>query len=58
MHRNEQSDLEPLDELSATKGIAITDTPIYGEHHHIETVGNLADVLQARQGIAFRELSD
>ena len=46
MHGNEQPDLEPFDELSATKGIAITDTPIYGEHHHIETVGNLADVFQ------------
>ena len=46
VHRDEQSDFEPLDELSATKGIAISDTPIYGEYHHIETVGNLADVLQ------------
>ena len=46
MHGDEQSDFEPLDELSATEGIAITDTSIYGEHHHIETVGNLTDVLQ------------
>ena len=46
VHRNEQSDLEPFDELTATKGIAVAYTSIYGEHHHIETVGNLADVLQ------------
>ena len=26
-------------------GIAISDTSIYGEHHHIETVGNFSDVL-------------
>ncbi len=46
VHRNEQPDLEPFDELSATKGIAVADTSVYGEHHHIETVGNLTDVLQ------------
>ena len=46
MHRDEQSDFEPLDELPATKGIAVADTSIYGKHHHIETIGDLADVLQ------------
>ena len=46
VHRNEQPNLEPFDELTATKGIAVADTSIYGEHHHIETVGNLKDVLQ------------
>ena len=46
VHRDEQSDFEPLDELSATKGIAVADTPIYWEHHYIETIGDLADVLQ------------
>ena len=53
MHRNEQSDLEPLDELPGTKGIAVADTSIYGKHHHIETVGNLADVLQLAKELLF-----
>ena len=38
VHRDEQSDFEPLDELPTTKGIAVADTSIYGKHHHIETV--------------------
>jgi hypothetical protein len=46
VHGNEQAYFEPLDELSATKGIAVADASVYGEHHHIEAVGNLADVLQ------------
>ena len=46
VHRNEQPDFESFDELPTTKGVAVADTSIYGEHHHIETVGNLADVLQ------------
>ena len=45
MHGNKETDLESLDELSATKSIAIADAPVNGEHHHIEAVSNLADVL-------------
>ena len=36
-------------ELSATKGIAVAYAPVNGEHHHIEAVSNLADVLQFAQ---------
>ena len=49
MHGNKESDLESLDELSGTKGIAIPNAPVNGEHYHIEAVGNLADVLQLAQ---------
>ncbi len=49
MHGNKETDLESLDELSATKSIAIADAPVNGEHHHIEAVSNLADVLQFAQ---------
>ena len=53
VHGNEQSDFEPFDELTATKGIAVAYTSVYGKHHHIETVGNLADVLQLAKELLF-----
>ena len=49
MHGYKEADLESLDELTASKGIAIAYSSVYGEHHHIEAVGNLADVLQFAQ---------
>ena len=53
MHGNKKTDLESLDELTASKGIAIPNAPVYREHHHIEAVGNLADVLQFAQVLLF-----
>ena len=49
MHGYKEADLESLDELTASKGIAIAYASVYGEHHHIEAVSNLADVLQLAQ---------
>ena len=49
MHGNEETDFETLYELSASKGIAVADASVYGKHHHVEAVGNLADVLQFAQ---------
>ena len=42
---NKETYLETLNKLSATKGISVVDTPVYGEHHHIEAVCYLANVL-------------
>ena len=46
MHGYKEADLESLDELTATKGIAVANAPVNGEHHHIEAISNLANVLQ------------
>ena len=46
VHWNEHANLEPIDELSATECITVTYAPVYGEHHKVETVSDLADVLQ------------
>ena len=46
MHGNKETDLETLDELSATKGIAIANTTVYREHYQVEAVCYLADILQ------------
>ncbi len=53
MHGNKEADLESLDELSATKGIAVANAPVNGEHHHIEAVGYLTNVLQLAQVLLF-----
>ena len=49
MHGNKETDLKAFDELAASEGIAVADEPVYGEHHHIEAVVNLANVLQLAQ---------
>ena len=53
VHGNKKTDLKSLDELSATMGIAVANAPVNGEHHHIEAVGNLADVLQFAKILLF-----
>ena len=46
MHRDKQSNLELLDELSGSTSISVTNTTIYGEHHNIERIRYLFDVFQ------------
>ena len=53
MHRHKETNLEALYELSASKGIAVADAPINWEHHHIKTIGNLADIFQFAQVLLF-----
>ena len=45
MHRDKETDLESLDELSTTKGIAITYAPVNGKL----SIYNLTDVFQLTQ---------
>ena len=42
VHGNEQTHLEPLDELTGTEGITITHTTINRKHHDIKTVSVIA----------------
>ena len=49
MHGNEEANFETLYELPTAKGIAIADAPVNGEHHHVEAICYLPDVLQFAQ---------
>lgn len=53
MHGHEQADTEHVEELTGSAGVAVADAPVYGEHHHVETVGELADVFQLAQETLF-----
>ena len=53
MHGHEQTDTEHVEKLTGPAGVAVADAPVYGEHHHVETVGELADVFQLAQETLF-----
>ena len=53
MHGDEHANLEALDELSATEGIAVANASVYREHHQIKAVSYFADVLQLAQVLLF-----
>ena len=49
MHGHEQTGTEHVEKLTGSTGVAVADAPVYGEHHHVETIGELADVFQLAQ---------
>lgn len=49
VHGDEKADLEPVEELAGSTRVAVADAPVHGEHRHVETAGQLADVLQLAQ---------
>lgn len=53
MHGHEQADTEHVEELTGSAGVAVADVPVYGKHHHVKTVGELADVFQLAQETLF-----
>lgn len=53
MHGHEQADTEYVEELTGSAGVAVADAPVYGKHHHVKTVGELADVFQLAQETLF-----
>ena len=53
VHGDKETNFEALDKLSASKGIAITNATVYGEHHHIEAIRYLADIFQLAQVLLF-----
>ena len=53
MHGYKQAGTEHVEKLTGSAGVAVADAPVYGEHHHVETVGELADVFQLAQETLF-----
>ena len=53
MHGHEQAGTEHVEELTGSAGVAVADAPVYGEHHHVKTVGELADIFQLAQETLF-----
>ncbi|EDY96630.1 hypothetical protein BACPLE_01073 [Phocaeicola plebeius DSM 17135] len=53
MHGHEQTGTEHVEELTGSAGVAVADAPVYGKHHHVKTVGELADVFQLAQETLF-----
>ena len=53
MHGHEQTDTEHVEELTGSAGVAVADAPVYGKHHHVKTVGELADAFQLAQETLF-----
>ena len=53
MHGHEQAGTEHVEKLTGSTGVAVADAPVYGEHHHVETIGELADVFQLAQETLF-----
>lgn len=53
MHGHEQAGTEHVEKLTGSAGVAVADAPVYGEHHHIETVSEFADVFQLAQETLF-----
>ena len=49
MHGHEQANLKHVKKLTGPAGVAVADAPVYGEHHHVEAVSELADVFQLAQ---------
>lgn len=44
---------EHVEKLTGSAGVTVADASVYGEHHHVETVGELADVFQLAQETLF-----
>ena len=53
MHGHEQADTEHVEERTGSASVAVADAPVYGKHHHVKTVGELADVFQLAQETLF-----
>ena len=49
VHGHKEAHLEALNKLPASKCVAVADTSIYWEHHCVEAVCYLPDVLQFTQ---------
>ena len=53
VHGNEHADLETLDELSATEGIAVANAPVHREHYKVKAISHLTYIFQLTQVLLF-----